>query len=267
VIALADYEVFPQYLMPEQVDWYLDFARNRMVLAYTPRSRFASEITPENWWKIVQRPGVQVGRSDPNLDPNGYRTLLTMQLAEKHYGAPGLYDSLLAHAPENNVRPKEADLVGLVQAGEMDYIWSYESLARAAGLKFVQLPAAIDLSSPADSARYATAQVRVRGKTPGDSVTFRGQPIVYALSIPKKAPHPELAELFVAYLVSGEGARIMRATGLDVLDTPVVVGSGVPAAVTAAAKRAGGAVASDKAARADSSAASDSAARADSTAP
>ncbi|HET7549843.1 MAG TPA: tungstate ABC transporter substrate-binding protein WtpA [Gemmatimonadaceae bacterium] len=261
VVALADYEVFPQYLMPAQVDWYLDFARNRMVLAYTPKSRFANEITPENWWKIVQRPGVQVGRADPNLDPNGYRTLLTMQLAETYYGVTGLYDSLLTHAPENNVRPKEADLVGLLQAGEMDYIWSYESLASAAGLKFVQLPAAIDLSSPADSARYAMAQVRVRGKSPGDSVTFRGQPIVYALSIPKKAPHPELAERFVAYLISDEGARIMRTTGLDVLATPVVVGSGVPAAVAAAAKRTRGATASDSTARADSTV------RADSTAP
>ncbi len=238
VIALADYEVFPRYLMPAQVEWYLDFARNRMVLAYTPKSRYAGEITPENWWKIVQRPGVQVGRSDPSLDPNGYRTLLTLQLAEKYYEVPGLYDSLLAHTPENNVRPKEADLVGLVQAGEMDYIWSYESLATAAGLKFVQLPAAIDLGSPADSARYSTVQVRVRGKTPGDSVTFSGQPIVYALSIPKKAPHPELAERFVAYLISGEGASMMRATGLDVLDEPIVVGSGVPAAVAAAARRA-----------------------------
>ena len=235
VIALADYEVFPHYLMPKQVEWYLDFARNRMVLAYTPKSRFANEIDSTNWWSIVQRPGVQVGRSDPNLDPNGYRTLLTIQLAEKYYGKPGLYDSLLAHAPDNNVRPKEADLVGLLQAGEMDYIWSYESLATAAGLKFVQLPAAIDLSSPADSARYATVSVRVRGKTPGDSVTFRGQPIVYALSIPRKAPHAALAERFVAYLLSDEGKRVLRATGLDVLDGPVIVGSGVPEAVTTAA--------------------------------
>jgi len=235
VIALADYEVFPHYLMPDQVEWYMDFARNRMVLAYTRQSRFADEITSDNWWKVVQRPGVQVGRSDPNLDPNGYRTLLTMQLAEKHYGVPALSDSLLAHAPDNNVRPKEADLVGLVQAGEMDYIWSYESLASAAGLKMVRLPAAIDLSSPADSAAYASVQVRVRGRTPGDSVTFRGQPIIYALSIPKRAPHMALAERFVAYLMSDEGKRLMRATGLDVLDAPIVVGSGVPDAVAAAA--------------------------------
>lgn len=251
VIALADYEVFPRYLMPGQVEWYLDFARNRMVLAYTPGSRFADEITLDNWWEIVQRPGVEVGRSDPNLDPNGYRTLLTMQLAERYYEKPGLYDMLLAHAPETNVRPKEADLVGLVQAGEMDYIWSYESLASAAGLKYVQLPEAIDLGSPADSAHYAMVQVRVRGKTRTDSVTFRGQPIVYALSIPKRAPHSGLAERFVEYLMSAEGKRIMRATGLDVLDEPIAVGSGIPAVVAAAA-RAGRAPAAASAPRTDS---------------
>ena len=235
VIALADYEVFPDYLMPRHVGWYVDFARNRMVLAYTPRSRFAREITADNWWKILQRPGVQVGRADPNLDPNGYRTLLTMQLAEKFYREPGLYDRLLAHAPPGNMRPKEADLVGILQAGEMDYIWSYESLATAAGLELVRLPSEIDLSTPADSALYATAVVRVRGRTPGDSVTFRGQPIVYALSIPRAAPHPAIAERFVNYLLSADGKRVLRATGLDVLDEPLVVGTGAPAGISAIA--------------------------------
>lgn len=235
VIALADYEVFPDYLMPRHVGWYVDFARNRMVLAYTPRSRFAREITADNWWKILQRPGVQVGRADPNLDPNGYRTLLTMQLAEKFYREPGLYDRLLAHAPPGNMRPKEADLVGILQAGEMDYIWSYESLATAAGLELVRLPSEIDLSTPADSALYATAVVRVRGRTPGDSVTFRGQPIVYALSIPRAAPHPAIAERFVKYLLSADGKRVLRATGLDVLDEPLVVGTGAPAGISAIA--------------------------------
>lgn len=233
VIALADFEVFPHYLMPGQVEWYAEFARNRMVIAYTGRSRFASEVDSDNWWRIVQRPGVQVGRSDPNLDPNGYRTLLTMQLAERFYNQPGLYDRLLAAAPARNVRPKEADLVGLLQAGEMDYIWSYESLATAAGLEYLQLPPEIDLGSPGDSAIYASVEVRVRGKSPGDSITFRGQPIVYALSIPIEAPHPELAERFVAFLLSPEGKRVLRAGKLDALDEPLLVGSGVPAAVAA----------------------------------
>ena len=37
VIALADYEVFPRYLMPTHVTWYVQFARNRMVITYSKK--------------------------------------------------------------------------------------------------------------------------------------------------------------------------------------------------------------------------------------
>src|SRR5919202_135676 len=154
------------------------------------------DIIADNWWRIFLRPGVQVGRADPNLDPNGYRTLLTIQLAERYYKQPKLYQRLLKALPQRNIRPKEADLVGLLQAGELDYIWSYESIAQAASLRYLRLPETIDLSSPADSSFYAQASVRVTGKTPSDSITFRGQPLVYGLSVPRNAPHPELAERF-----------------------------------------------------------------------
>jgi molybdate/tungstate transport system substrate-binding protein len=228
VIALADEEVFPQFLMPDHVTWYVRFAHNRMVLAYTPASRGADSITGDNWWRVLLRDGIETGRSDPQLDPNGYRTLLVLQLAERHYGQAGLAARLLDAMPARNVRPKEADLVGLLQAGEFDYIWSYESMALNLGLRFVKLPDEVDLSSPADSAFYATATVRVRGKG-ADSVEFRGRPIVYALSIPTAAPHREVAESFVRYLLSPNGRRVLRAQGLDALDTPNVVGTGAPA--------------------------------------
>ena len=226
-IALADEEVFPQLLMPAHVSWYARFAHNRMVLAYLPRSRGAAMITPDNWWQVLVRDGVETGRADPQRDPNGYRTLLVLQLAERHYAQPGLAARLLAAVPGRNVRASEADLVGLLQAGELDYIWSYESMARAQGLQYVPLPDAIDLSSPADSAFYATASVKVRGKGT-DSVTFHGRPIVYAFSIPAGAPHREVAERFALWLASADGRRVLRAEGLAVFDTVSVVGTGAP---------------------------------------
>lgn len=228
ILALADEEVFPQLLMPTHVSWYARFARNHMVLAYTPRSRFAAEISPDNWWTVLVRDGVETGRSDPQLDPNGYRTLLVLQLAERHYGQPGLATRLLRAMPDRNMRPKEADLIGLLEAGEFDYVWSYESIAKAQGLKYVQLPDAIDLSSPVDSVFYATASVKVRGKGT-DSVTFRGRPIVYAFSVPRLAPHREVAERFARWLTSADGQRVLRAEGLAALDTVSVVGTGAPA--------------------------------------
>jgi molybdate/tungstate transport system substrate-binding protein len=96
VLALADYEVFPQLLMPAHVSWYAQFARNRMVVAYTPRSRFANEISASNWRQVLARPGVEVGRPDPDRAPAGYRTLLLLKLAESYYADRGLAARILA---------------------------------------------------------------------------------------------------------------------------------------------------------------------------
>lgn len=225
VIALADAEVFPRYLMPEFVDGYVIFARNRMVVAYTDRSRGAGEITQANWPAILSRPDVEVGRSDPELDPNGYRTLMVWQLTERARQSPGLAARLAARSPMRNVRPKEADLVGLLQAGEFDYIWSYESMARGIGLRWVRLGTDVDLSDPDAASNYAEATVTVRGARAGDSVTFTGAPIVYAFAVPREAPHPELARRFALFLTSPAGQAAMRGEGLDVLEEPRVVGT------------------------------------------
>jgi molybdate/tungstate transport system substrate-binding protein len=231
VVLLADPEVFPQLLMPQYVHWYALFARNRIVLAYTDGSRGAARINGDNWRTVITQPGVEVGRADPNTDPSGYRTLLTMQLAEQHYKDRGLYARLLAGAPERNVRPREADQVALLQTHELDYIWTYQNLAENDALKFVKLPDAIDLGSPADSAAYSRAETRVQGKKPADTLTMRGAPILFALSIPVQAENRALAEQFVAFLLSTDGRRIMRAQHLDALDRPIAVGAEAPAAV------------------------------------
>lgn len=237
VIALADHEVFPKLLIPKHVAWYVQFARNRMVIAYTPSSRGAGEINTGNWWQILLRPGVEVGRADPDLDPNGYRALISMQLAEKHAGVSGLAARMLANAPSRNVRPKGVELVGLLQAGELDYIWSYESVAQAANLSYLRLPPEVDLGSPELATWYAQAAVRVAGRSAGDTIEVRGEPIVYAVSIPLSAPHAALAERFVVFLLSEDGQRVLRDARLDALEKPVLVGTGAPESIAALGSR------------------------------
>lgn len=228
VVALADEEVFPALLMPQFTTWYARFARNRVVIAYSDRSRYAAELTLQNWREILTRSDVQTGRANPDLDPAGYRALLVMHLAERHYDDAGLAARLEANAPKRNMRAKEAELVALVQAGEQDYSWQYESLARATGLRYLTLPSAIDLSSDADSAGYATASVRVLGAARGDTITMTGRPIRYALSIPSAAEHREIAERFVAWLLSAAGRQILRSEHLDALDEPEFAGTDIP---------------------------------------
>ncbi len=232
VIGVADYGVISKILVPEHAGWYATFARNSMVLIYTDQSVAAGEINARNWWSVLQRPDVRAGRADPVLDPNGYRTLMSFQLAEKFYQQPGLAARLERALPRKYIRSKEADLTALVQAGELDYSWSYLSIAKTAGLRHVDLPPEINLSEPRLADWYSQAQVRLPGgrRAGADSVEFRGEPIIYALTIPKQAPHPKAALAFVRFVLSPDGQAILKRNGFLVLDKPVFGGPERPPA-------------------------------------
>jgi molybdate/tungstate transport system substrate-binding protein len=232
VLAVADYAIIDRLLRPAHATWQVMFARNAMVLAYTDRSVGAGEVNGANWWQVLLRPDVRVGRSDPALDPSGYRALMVLQLAEKHYAEPGLAAKLTLAMPARYVRPKEADLTALLQAGELDYAWTYRSIAQTTGLRFVELPKEIDLGDPALADAYAVARVMVPGakREGGEMLELAGEPIVYALTIPSAAPHPELARAFVRFALSAEGRAIIAKNGLVPI-APVVKSGEVPAEV------------------------------------
>jgi molybdate/tungstate transport system substrate-binding protein len=227
VLAVADHNVIAKLLFPDRASWYVGFASNAMVLAYSGRSAAAASVSGDNWWEILLRPGVRWGLSNPALDPNGYRAYMVFQLAERHYRRPGLARRLAAAVRSRYERPSEAQLLGLVQAGELDYAWSYRSLAQTAGLRWVSLPPQIDLSDPARAEEYASARVRLPGSKlrAADSVDFRGEPILYALTIPTGAAHPELARAFVQFVLSAGGQEVLRKAGFLVLDRPRVTGN------------------------------------------
>lgn len=235
VLGVADYAIIPRLLEPRWAGWHALFARNAMVLVHAKDAIGAGEVNAGNWWRVLQRPGVRAGRADPALDPNGYRALMVLQLAERHYREPGLAARLRAAFPERYVRPKESDLTALIQAGELDYAWSYRSIAETARLPYVALPPEIDLSDPARADAYGAALVRVPGARRGgaDSLEFRGEPIVYALTIPRDAPNPAAARAFVRFVFSADGRAILARNGLLPLAEPVIRGR-APAGLGAA---------------------------------
>jgi molybdate/tungstate transport system substrate-binding protein len=232
VIALADEEVFPRLLVPRAASWYARFARNRMVLAYTNRSAGAADVATANWYRVLLRPDVRVGRSEPAMAPVGYRTLAVYQLAERFYRAPGLAARLEARTPPALIRANASELVALLQAGELDYIVDYESLARANHLRYVRLPLEIDLGDPARAAQYARASVRVARRT--DTVTYAGAPIVYGIGVLRAAPHAAAGARFLAFLFGPDGRALLGAHAIDALPRPEFVGDSVPVALRSA---------------------------------
>ena len=237
LLLLADADVFPRLLQPRHTTWFAEFARNRMVVAYTPKSKHASEISSANWYDILRGKDVEVGRTDPDAAPVGYRTLLMLRLAERHYRKVGLAKALEDNASPRNMRANAAELAALLAAGELDFIYEYQSVAESNGFRFITLPAEIDLGDPNRAAVYHDVTTTVRGSSPGTTMSVRGEPILYGMSIPTDAPHAAAARRFLDFLMAPAVVRQLRAAHVDMLDRPIVVGAGAPPELTRGARR------------------------------
>lgn len=241
LVVVADQSLIPDMMYREieggdgqYADSYLPFATNRIVIAYTDRSAYADEITPENWYQILARPDVHVGFSNPMLDACGYRALMVTALAGEYYDEQDLFDRMIGDhlhptatiersedrisisLPETLI-PKGSKLVirsgsiyllALLDAGGIDYAFEYESVARDHGHHWVPLPPEIDLSDERFRGEYAKVQVHLgyqRFRSIGSLRT--GEPIVYAATIPNNAEHPEEAEQFLAFMLEAIESR------------------------------------------------------------
>ena len=225
VMASADFTVIDELLIPQYADWNISFATNEMAIAYRPDAPGAKTINGQNWYKTLLQKGTQYGHSDPNSDPCGYRTLLVWQLAEKYYQTPGLYPKLMEGCPPKNIRPKETDLIALLEVGEIDYLFIYRSVCEQHKMPFVVLPDQINLKSVRYEKFYNQAAVKISGKKPGDFITKTGKPMVYGITIPKNAPNRNMAIRFVAFVVGPEGQKIMRENGQPPISPPRASGA------------------------------------------
>ena len=213
VMASADYAVIDKLLIPTFTDWNIKFASNEMVLVFTEKSRKSKEINKDNWYKILLDKSVQIGRADPNADPCGYRAVLVSKLAEKYYKQKGLSDQLL-RKDENNMRPKETDLLALLETGNVDYVFLYRSVAEQHKLKYIVLPDEVNLKNADFSELYNSVSVEINGKTPSEKITQKGEPMIYGITIPKNAPDKDAAIAFVKFLLTKEkGIAILQKLG------------------------------------------------------
>ena len=256
VVATADGALIPLLMYAGRVpgtgrpyaEWYIEFASNRFVLAYTPSSHGADEITTANWYEVLGREDVRLGLADPRLDAAGYRALMVLALAEEEYGEPTLFFDLVGSrlrpivttAPEEErtvivvpellepvsgsgllMRGASIQLVALLESGDLDYAFEYESVIRQHGLQMVALPDSLNLAAEALRDQYRRVQVRLDFRRFASvQPVFDGDLIRYAVTIPTNAPNPEEAERFVAFLLGPEGRAIMAANYQEMLTQP-----------------------------------------------
>jgi molybdate/tungstate transport system substrate-binding protein len=211
------------------VSWWVSFARTEMVIAWSPKSRFRRDFEAARSGKkrresVLDQPGVRLGRTDPELDPKGYRTLFLFELDEQRTGENGLAKRILG-APDNasQIFPEE-QLVARLQLGELDAGIFYLIEAIEAGLPYLQLPASINQGEPAQASHYA--RVTYRNKK---GIAVKGSPIIYTITIPSTVRNARGAESFVHFLLSKTGKEVLSSAGLlAVVPSPEGTASAIP---------------------------------------
>lgn len=246
VVIPADYRLIPMMMYPILVpesggpyaNYTLQIARNRLVLAYTPQSVYAEEINEANWYEILARKDVRLGLSDPRFDAAGYRSLMILQLAEKYYQDPSIFERVIlggfkkpiivkregeqqvVHVPElleiqegSNIvlRGGSVALLALLESGDVDYTFEYESVAHQHDLSYILLPSELDLSDPLYQEWYHRVRVSMDYQRFSSlKPEFDGEVITYGLAVPSNAPNPEGAIEFIQFFLGPEGRDIME---------------------------------------------------------
>lgn len=194
-------------------------ASTAMVIAYSPKSQFASQLeaaaagkTP--WYKVLERKGFRFGRTDPRTDPQGRNILFTFELAEKFYHQPGLSRRVLGAPLNPHQIFTEPSLLARLDAGALDATSGYESAAKSLKLPFIPLPKEINLSDPAMVApwySHASLTLDVGGKPK----VLHTQPLVFYACVPKDAPNPDAGKAFIAFMQSRTGQDLFARYGYN----------------------------------------------------
>jgi len=182
------------------VSWYSTFATTPLRLGYDPKSKFGEQLAHgKPWYEVIAQPGIRVGRTDPGLDPKGKLTVEAVAEAANKLHKPALNKALSAFP----VFP-ETDLVGRLQAGQLDAGFFYAIEANLAHIPTVAL-------------------------TPASKTA------AYTVTIVNHGANPTGAEAFVRYLLAASNASTLTSNGLTPI-SPTLTGeaAAVPAAVRSA---------------------------------
>ena len=252
VLASADTVLIPKNLYPKNATFDVNFAKNSMVLVYTNTSKSAATINADNWYTVLATKDISYAISDPTSDPAGYRSLMTIALAERKYGDSSIFNTLVAPYSKmtkvtdgakhtiNATNPSPdgkklvitktgPDIIPLLKAGTVDYAFEYSSVAIQSGLPYVTLPPEIDLSDPTMTARYANVQViRPSGST---TVTEVATPIIYGVTIPTSTRNADGGADFINLLIGKEGQAVLTADGQTPIVPAIASGTNIPAAL------------------------------------
>jgi len=189
-------------------------AHTEMVIAYSPKSRFASRLdaaakSKGNWWQVLEEPGFRFGRSDPSADPQGRNIIFTMMLAAKQYHQPDLVEKVLGPAINSQQINMEASVQARLQSGELDAASAYKIQPGPFNLPYIALPKEINLSGENVHVDHPDVSLTLGGKT------YFPEPLIYYAAALRDARNAKGATAFMEWIRGSEAQEIFRQNQYD----------------------------------------------------
>ena len=208
---------------PPLAHWFVNFASGEIVIAYNPNSPFAYDLQRASkgeipWYQVLEEKGFKFRRTDPELDPKGYYTIMVAKLANLYYNDSAIKDRILGEDRNKEQIFPEEILKSILESGQIDAVAAYKHEAIARGLPYITLPSQINLSDPRYSSFYD--QVSYTG---GMNNTIHGKPILFSYTIPDTVRNINGAISFAKYLISPAGKALLTSVGLNPVK-PIVGG-------------------------------------------
>lgn len=198
------------------VDWLLEFGSAEMVISYSKNSPFFNDLEKARkgeiqWYDVLSKEGFNFGRTDPELDPKGYYTVITANLANKYYNDSSIKQRILGEDRNTTQIFPEETLKSLLELGQFDAVASYKHEAVVRGLPYITLPDEINLGNPSFSSFYKQANYTLES----DQRVIYGEPVYFSITIPNTVKNLDGAISFVNFILSKNGSGLLENQGLN----------------------------------------------------
>lgn len=214
-----------QYLGNLTANWAIGLATDQLVVAYSnsttqttaatdviglANTAIASNATSDwnSFFTALVGGTVKVGISAPAQDPAGLRAWLVLEAAGYLYsgGNQQAYVTTLLSDQANSTAASAAALVAPLQAGNIQFLFTYKSAAISNHLSYIRLDPHVNLGTTSLGSFYSQFTY-----TTSAGVT-KGAPIVICITIPLSVVNSGEALQFVQYVV--QNAKSLSTFGL-----------------------------------------------------
>jgi len=219
----------------------IQLATDPLVVAYNPNGRFAKEFNAianhkaafSSLFTLMSSPGIRIGRTDPNADPQGAYFIMMMKLAQSTLHLSfnpaqtvlGVTKSTPFGLPAQMV--DEDSLITDLQAGEFDATSAYLTQAIQYHLHYIVLPPSLDFAVSSENSHYGTVSITLTG-----GILDQGDLITLDITIvepanEKSAPsaaNQTADDAFVDWVLSSAGRAQLKKGGYP-LTPPVYTGA------------------------------------------